>query len=50
MRFLLIPLIAVIVFTGGCITTNRKHNYMHIRAARQNLRELHQNLDVYLLK
>ncbi len=50
MRFLLIPLVILAVFAGGCFTTNKKHNAVHRRAMRQNLKELHENLDVYLMK
>ena len=50
MRFLLIPLMILTVFAGGCVTTNKKHNTIHMRAARQSVRELHEGLDMYLLK
>ena len=50
MRFLLIPLMILVVFAGGCITTNKKHNVIHMRAVRQNFRELHESLDEYLMK
>ncbi len=50
MRFLLISLIILVVFAGGCIATNKKHNAIHMRAARQDIRELHENLDAYLIE
>ncbi len=50
MRFLLIPLVVLVVFAGGCLTTNKKHNAIHRRAARQNFRELHEDIDEYMLK
>ncbi len=50
MRFLLVPLVILVVFAGGCFTPNRKHNAVHRRGMRQNLKELHENLDMYLTK
>ena len=50
MRFLLVLLVLLTLITAGCVTTNMKHNVKHARAARQNLRELHQNFDRYLLE
>ncbi len=50
MRFLLIPLIILAVFARGCFTPNKKHNAIHRRAVRRNMKELHENIDVYMMK
>jgi hypothetical protein len=50
MRFWLIVLLVLAIFTGGCLTTNMMHNVEHYRAFREQLRELHENIDRYILE
>ena len=48
MKFLLVPLVILVVLFCGCLTTNRKHNARHIREGRNRLQLLHADLDKYL--
>jgi hypothetical protein len=50
MRFWLIVLLVLALFTAGCLTTNMFHNVEHFRAFRDNLGELHEDVDKYLME
>jgi hypothetical protein len=50
MRFWFIVLLILSLFTAGCLTTNRMHDVEHFRAIRDNMRELHEDIDRYLME
>ncbi len=50
MRFWLIVLLVLSLFAGGCVTTRMFHNVEHFRAWRDDLGEMHENVDRYVFE
>ena len=50
MRFWLIVLLLLSLLTAGCFTTNMMHNVEHLRSWRDDMGELHENIDRYLFE